>query len=387
MDARYPYSAKMESSSEDSRWLMNSSPAEEDIASPFRPKSPTSTSTVYVWCTESERETLRSVCTLGHGSYWQPCPDTASLYFKASLAILAQSLIWVGVWDLLSEEIVGHNEDRFVRALSRDGASTNIGYALGGLLIIISVDTAYANAYLDTPLNPRENAVPDCLKWWQKGFSWNSKAPADVRSKWIRTSLRVAISYFGMLMGWVGWFNLIDDQLGGFGGAIGNALGGGDGAVSISVYYDTVATCSWLFLGLGVLILLLTDTFYNMACIFPPEIEPRRRFKHFDDLKTGFSCDALWLWILAWPTDQGLAFLRLLVSIFAQNLVWNGMYNLAEYGPLIERLPINWENRPLPTYAFVSNETKWRENYAGGPWVIFIFQSVWLVRLTTLFTP
>lgn len=78
------------------------------------------------------------------------------------------------------------------------------------------------------------------------------------------------------------------------------------------------------------LLLVATNTFYNMSTVFPPEVETNRApqtFKKPDNTSTWASIPAGMKW---WVMNEGGPFARCFLSVVAQNMIWVGLYGLQE---------------------------------------------------------
>lgn len=147
--------------------------------------------------------------------------EYARVLFRASIAIHASIMLWVGCWDLIAVEKRRENttDDD---ALFRSSLITYVIYTLLGAFLCMATDTLYSNAGLDAGfLHPR--------------FSH----PKGVYV------FRLVLAWVGTMLMWAGLYNLIDLH------AI---------PPDYRTLYRTEIDVS-LLVG-GLLILVLTDTFY-----------------------------------------------------------------------------------------------------------------------------
>lgn len=146
---------------------------------------------------------------------------TTLTLIKATIAIHASIMMWVGSWDLIAvEKRRDHATDD--DALFRSSMVTYVIYTVFGALICIITDTLYGNAGLDAGfLHPR----------FSTPYAWYC--------------FRMLIAGIGTMMLWAGLYNVIDLH------AIPTA---------VRVQYRTEIDFA-LFFG-GVLILVCTNTFY-----------------------------------------------------------------------------------------------------------------------------
>ena len=122
---------------------------------------------------EYEAAAFRHVFSLQPGAYWRPDGESLCIYFKAFVSLFGGALLWVGCWDLLSDEARFDGETE--HAFFANEQKAHAGYTLGGTVLAILCDTLYANAGMDSPLNPREGILPVWMRWWQRGFEWGSR--------------------------------------------------------------------------------------------------------------------------------------------------------------------------------------------------------------------
>ena len=103
------------------------------------------------------------------GSDFNPSENDLKIYFKAFCSLNGSVFLWVGFWDLLNADDSGVNDSNgnpwYLYSYS---VSLTIGYVLVGFALIMAMDTFYANAAMNSPLDPLQGAIPSWLCWWQK---------------------------------------------------------------------------------------------------------------------------------------------------------------------------------------------------------------------------
>lgn len=221
--------------------------------------------------------------------------------------LLASAMIWVGAWDLLSDEARGVGSNETGHVLFDKEMETHVGHYAGGTLLTIFCDTRdYAGAGVDSAMNPRGGVIPVWMRWWQRGLTWEGRAAWDEWNRRARHTLRGVLSYTGMFMLWVGIYNFLDDER----------------FIAWPVQRD------WGYTRGGVGLLVVTDTFYCMAGVFPPQISMIRHTQVYETPGDTPRCAVAWRWAQMWAKGQGLAFARCFVSLVGQNMIWCGMYGL-----------------------------------------------------------
>jgi hypothetical protein len=151
------------------------------------------------------------------------------LTFRATIAIHASIMLWVGSWDIIAvEKRREHVTDD--DALFRSSLATYLIYTFLGTFICILTDTLYSNAGLDAGFLPPRFSKPYGMYCF-----------------------RLVLSWVGTMLMWAGLYNLIDLH------AIPTSL-----RVNYRVEVDLT-----LFFG-GVVLLILTDSFYWCVPVFCP---------------------------------------------------------------------------------------------------------------------
>ena len=89
-------------------------------------------------------------------------------YLRAYVGLFAGAMMWVGIWDLLSDEERMSGQVEHVMSWKKD-AKEAVGYIFAGSAIIVLTDTYYAGCGMDTPFRPREGVIPAWMRWWQRG--------------------------------------------------------------------------------------------------------------------------------------------------------------------------------------------------------------------------
>ena len=97
---------------------------------------------------------------------------------------------------------------------------------------------------------------------------------------------------------------------------------------------DAIDHSSAITLLVGLLILFATRTVYCMALVFPSEYSTSRRFKHLQYMSLTVSWPRIKAFYSSFLSTQGRQCAEALASMFGQNMLWCGMFNLCIYGPL-----------------------------------------------------
>jgi hypothetical protein len=300
------------------------------------------------------------------------------MYTKAALAITGQILMFVGSWNLITCEPRSKKDFRCATkgVLSpHHDVQSNMMLAVFGVAIIIVADTFYANVNMDASLNPREDIHP--IKWWLTGiwplqYNWKAKTFRDrcLRGIWLGT--RMLLAYIGMMVVWVGVYNLIDDNMMGNSWPMASTmveqpcLGAElrtatvDACTDAGCPYDgtgcfreitTVDRCyeskamtaacqkAWnksnaITLVVGAVLLIITRTYYCMASIFPDASTGQRRPKFLEEMNLKYSWSMITEFYRAFPRVHGRRCLEAVIALFGKNMIWVGMINLMFAGTL-----------------------------------------------------
>ena len=123
----------------------------------------------WVWLTHHEKKRLMSAFRCEQGSDFVPSLKDLQIYIRSFLALHGSVFLWVGLWDLLDADDVGVTDSNGENwYLYSYGTSQSILYVVLGFVLIIAMDTFYANAAMNSPLDPLQGAIPSWLCWWQK---------------------------------------------------------------------------------------------------------------------------------------------------------------------------------------------------------------------------
>jgi hypothetical protein len=222
----------------------------------------------------------------------------------AILGLVGTQMLWVGAYDLLSEEPLTWrwNEEQMGWSFFPGQMRVFVLYIVVGMIILVLMDSLYSNCGMDTKLNPREGLVPRFMRWWDRR---QYKQP----DRAIRGGLRATIAFVGMMLTWTGWYRLLDD------------------ICEATLLRDT------LYQVAGVVLLLLTQTTYHMALIFPPETETRRTLRNAGYLGGRCSVAGCSEFLAECVPHEWKSFLRASISLGAQNLLWVGSYNVQLHFP------------------------------------------------------
>eukprot|EP00047_Mylnosiga_fluctuans_P015157 m.43886 g.43886 ORF g.43886 m.43886 type:complete len:534 (+) comp5800_c0_seq1:32-1633(+) len=241
---------------------------------------------------EKEKQRVKKFFSCQPGTDLHPTLDNTKLYVQSIIAIHGAIIMWVGIWDLLNADRTDPQQRKW--AVFDDSPLTIVGYIFVGLALIIFTDTYYANAAMNSPLDPREGVIPPWWQWWLSGW----RTPGV---QFLRYLVRSLLALLGMMLVWVGLNNAEE-----------------------SLFEESLLRDA-MYLVVGVVILLATDTFYCMATIFPSHIINRRKVHHLTDQSIGMS-----EWLRDWWNEQAILFARCMASLLGQTLVWNSAFNLLE---------------------------------------------------------
>lgn len=222
---------------------------------------------------------LGNALTCGLSKYLPPlCKEeewhTLVLNFKAAIAIYSSIIFWVGTWDILSEPMSrlaggGENDSNDpVYVLLAPSFQRELLYFFSGIFLMMITDTLYGNAGMPGTYFPET-------------CHWNEHV----------VIFRVIFGLVGSVLTWTGLYNILDGY-----------------TVEQSFLRDVCAAL------IGFIGLAATDTFYDMAFVYPPGTNS-------DDIITSRSKFSSHL----------IATLRALLSIIFQNFVWLGCFNTLEY--------------------------------------------------------
>ena len=161
-----------------------------------------------------ELSAYKRAFSLVPGGGLRPNAQWAWAYARAIIALHGSVLMWVGAWNILSLESryeLNTNNVTCPSCTVSGQVPFSESYAMWlyawfGLLICVTVDTLYSNAGMDTPLNPRDGLWPPQWRWWNT--KW--------RNPWqrrIRYSMRTIIAWLGMLLMWIGFYNVLEYQV------------------------------------------------------------------------------------------------------------------------------------------------------------------------------
>lgn len=300
--------------------ILDSSPATYPAAPP-RGGGPPSGWRHYL-ISDAEIASLKFVFSCNYGPnntprYWLPDKKTVHVYLRAYVGLFAGAMMWVGIWDLLSDEERMSGQVEHVMSWKKD-AKEAVGYIFAGSAIIVLTDTYYAGCGMDTPFRPREGVIPAWMRWWQRGFVWGSRAAWDKWNRRVRYTVRCILAWFGMVMQWVGVYNLLENEI------FPHTNWTDPESVQQRLHVD------WGYLICGMLILVVTNTFYNMATVFPPEVETGRVVQTFKKPDCTTTWASIPMGVKWWVFNEGGPFIRCFCSVVAQNMIWVGLYGLQE---------------------------------------------------------
>jgi uncharacterized membrane protein YuzA (DUF378 family) len=196
--------------------------------------------------------------------------ENAAMYFRAFLAIHSSVFLWVGVSNLVTESS-DFQENRSILLFGRSSFIRDFALAVSGVFILAMTDSLYGNSGLPG-------------SFLRYNWKWNRRP--------VLVILRATMSLIGAIFTWTGFFNILDLHLG--------------------ASNDSVAR-NLAYLVIGWIGIVLTNTFYPMAMVFPPDYkETEIDYSSFD-----FKMHAKEV-------------VRALVCLTFQNLLWCGGFNLIE---------------------------------------------------------
>jgi hypothetical protein len=214
---------------------------------------------------------------------------------KAAVALHASILAWVGGYDLLYYG-TGPTPDDGTRNILQPRLAREITYIAIGFIIMILTDSLYANAGIPATLFPH--------------LCYSSNAIVAIRA---------AFGLAASMLVWTGQYTALDEY----------------------TWNSTPARNAAFYIA-GSIGLVLTNTYYDMAFIYPPGTSSQ-------DIVTSRSK----------AYKHVITAIRATASITCQNLMWVGMYNLLE---------------------LYSEQSFWRE-------IAFIAIGIMLFNATNVFIP
>jgi hypothetical protein len=219
---------------------------------------------------------------------------------RAAIAMHSSILFWVGAWNLLSEPMNDSNGNTIYLIIQPNLYREIIFFTIGVLLLIIT-DTLYGNAGMPGTFFPET-------------CHWNKAM----------VIFRIVFGLIGSVFTWAALYNILDGY-----------------TLPASLAKDLVAGL------IGFIGLAITDTFYDMAFVYPPGTNS-------DDIITSKSS----------LKQHVKAASRALLSIIFQNFVWMGSFNVLEY--YLE--PSLWRE---VTYAVTGIFLFWATNsFVPNSWII-----------------
>jgi hypothetical protein len=194
-------------------------------------------------------------------------------YLRATIALAGSIFLWVGAWNLCTEGVTErhrHGTERYV--LLPRSYFRHMLYLCTGFLSLVICDTLYSNAGFT-------------------GYYWGSWVLSKSKSRVVRAisrAVHVSWALAGMFLFWVALYDLADYT------------------IQPSLWKDLSCLC------LGIALLIVSNTFYHMAFLYPEGTEEED------------------------PTTQSsikmhvLRSLKALLSMCAQTLVWLGSFHILE---------------------------------------------------------
>jgi hypothetical protein len=200
--------------------------------------------------------------------------ETIQINARAAIAMHSSIIFWVGAWNILSEPMwkarggsdLDTNEEVYV--MLNPSLQREILYLILGIFMMMITDTLYGNAGMPGTY------FPETCHWDQHVVIF-----------------RVMFGLVGSVLTWTGLYNILDGY-----------------TVEETLWRDLAAAA------IGFSGLAITDTFYDMAFVYPPGTNS-------DDIITSRSKIVAHI----------KATFRALCSIVFQNFVWLGSFNCLEY--------------------------------------------------------